>query len=215
MHTFGNVNVRTGDILLKQGTGAATHKIIQLGQKLGRMSGGHSNIAHAAIYVGSVTGQSHAIAESVGGGLRFANPNPASSYNWHVWHLQGNEELRHFAADMASNIVAKAATDNGFGSYSKKGAAKSAFLSSNLAKRPVIGNVADTLLTDFTSPNGSCRSFFCSNFAVLAYAMAAHALGQPGSGIQLNYKFTSPAEMQKYFTRSHNWVHKGTISNAY
>ncbi|CAB3793317.1 hypothetical protein LMG28688_03697 [Paraburkholderia caffeinitolerans] len=216
MQRFGNVAVHTGDVLLKVSTGNVTHKIIQIGQKTGASSGGFSNIVHAAIYVGSVAGHSKAIAESVGSGLRFLEPNPNSHYSWHVWHLGGNQALRHLAADLAANLVEKAQTDNGFGSYSQGGATISAYKSGNVTKNPVSGTLAEDMMNDFTSPNGTNRSFFCSNFVVLAYSMAAQMLGLPvTSGINLNYKYTSPAEMQKYFSRNHSWLNAGVINGAY
>jgi hypothetical protein len=216
MHVFGNVKVQTGDVLLKHSSGSIGHKLIQAGQKVGGMAGGHSDIAHAAIYVGSVSGQTHAIAESVGSGLRFADPNPGSPYSWSVWHLGGNQELRYLAADLASNLVAKAGVDAGFGAYTKGGAIKSAFVSSNETKNPSSPTLADDMLNDFTSPNGTCRSFWCSNFVVLAYGMAAQILGLPSTaGINLNYKYTSPAEMYKYFSRNQAWSLRGIIVNAY
>lgn len=217
MHTINGIAIKTGDVLLKQSVGTASHNIIQIGQKIGGMSGGHSNIAHAAIYVGSVPGHSHAIAESVGGGLRFATPNPGSHYVWHVWHLSGNTELRHLAADIASNLVEKASNDAGFGSYSKGGATKSAFKSSDPNKHAVSPNLSGDMLNDFTNPNGNTKSFFCSNFVVLAYGMAAQILGLSiQAGINLNYKYSSPAEMQKYFSRNGGaWQSPGQLVNGF
>lgn len=218
MYLVNGVTVQTGDVLLKESAGGISHNLISLGQKIGSMSGGNANIVHAAIYVGSVSFEGvnyrHAIAESVGSGLRIANIDPSSTYHWRVWHIKRHAELRHLAADFASNLALRDDGQGQFGAYSKGSATKSAFFSSNPSKR---GRGGGQYLERLERHVPNTRIFFCSNFVTLAYSLAAEALGLGGAvqyGIDLNYEFVSPAEMEKYFSRNADWTCAGTINGG-
>ncbi|MEK6239085.1 MAG: hypothetical protein N2C14_30585, partial [Planctomycetales bacterium] len=208
------VRVHYGDVLLKHSVGNVGHGLIQIGQKLGAMSGGNSSIVHAAIYVGTIGNDSHAIAESVGSGLRIAPHNTGSHYTWDVWHTSGHQELRTLASEIASNLAQRSDNDHGFGSYSKSKATKSAFVTSNPNKTGRAPG-ANAFLTGLEG--GHHRSYFCSNYVTLAYSTAADILGIGVNAqyrIDLNYEKVSPAEMQKYFQRNHNWRKTGTIAGG-
>lgn len=182
-------NLQIGDIVFKQSnfaTNFGTHSIIRLGQKIGGHSGGNSKIVHPAIFL-----ENSDIAQSVGGGLRRGTLDEITGvYKWQAFRHSTRSDIAELAAQVAENLTQRSGNDPGYGAYNQKTSALSAFRSSAMDSDSSRAKSTNKIVNFFDRlENGnhqSSRTFFCSNFVVLAYSVASEILTQSPSRIGLS-----------------------------
>jgi hypothetical protein len=174
-------DVKPGDVLLKMATTSLTHKIIQLGQKLGGQQ--NAFLGHAAIALDTqfvIEAQAHGVS-----GNHLAMNNKDCGY---IVYRPRNVALGQGAAN-AAKLLLDIHQKKGSMKYGALAAAKSVFGKSGKAKT---GDDMEALLDKVLEGKG--QSFFCSQFVVYVYQWAAVQSGlSPQSVFSLSDAKASPS----------------------
>lgn len=194
--------VQAGDLLLKYGDGSAVSKVISFGQRLFQKGAaqGNDNIVHAGIML-----DGNFIIESQGSGvsandLRVQN----KKYDYEVYRCL----LTNIAegAANAAKIVFDAHGNSNNAKYSLPGAAASLLRSG----RPVNPRTVDTTINRLTQGKG--HRFFCSQFAVYCFQLAAEQSGLPAQNLfDLSDANYSPTKLKDSLFKSQYFYKAGML----
>ena len=194
--------VQAGDLMLKYGDGSAISKVITFGQNLFQKKGAHgnNNIVHAGIML-----DGDIIIESQGSGvsandLRVQN----KQYDYEVYRCLLTNVAE--GAATAAKIVFDAHANSKNAKYSLAGAAAS-LVRPGKAVNP---RTVDTTINRLTTGKG--HSFFCSQFAVYCFQLAAEQNGLPAQSLfDLNDANYSPTKLKESLFKSHYFYKAGML----
>ena len=163
-------DLRPGDVLLRMATNSFTHKLIQLGQRLAGQP--NAFLAHAAVALDTqfaIEAQKAGVTAN-----HLAMKNKACGY--YVYRCT-NPSLGRGAATAAKMFLDIAQT-GGKMKYDALGAGKSVLGQGGQAKSAAeMDALLDTVL------KGRNHDFFCSQFVVYVYQLAAYQSGMPAKSI--------------------------------
>jgi len=190
----------SGDILIQQEMGGFTHGMIATGQfVVSHRSNAGSNVTHAGIYDGM-----GGILEASGkGGLQDAElVTKAKDSKYQVFRLKNNSLLADTAKDWAMKLLAHREESSGFGGYGKGKALKGMFTISarGSGAKKAVQKLIDDPYTD--------RAFYCSNFVVECYELAADT-HKYGPLIDVDYRKVTPKVLQANLRSSSSWEYVG------
>lgn len=192
-----------GDILLKISGGSFVHNMIALGQFFSKPLSRHAKTVHAAIYTRDdpLDVNSGLIAESSGGGLLEASIGrsrpPHLRDTWKVYRFYGDGKVVDAAAEVASTLARRHATDSHFGTYNYSACLASVVRPSS---NPIGGANAKGYENYLSLMEQRC--FFCSNFVVACYAVGCE-MAETSSfyAIPKNMENVTPGELADYFEK--------------
>jgi len=194
--------IQPGDICLKYGDGSGISKAISFGQNLmqGDLDSGNTNIVHAGILCDDEN-----IVEAQGDGICINNLHSTNKkYGYEVYRCL----LTNIAqgAATASTIVLDAHKASQNAKYSLAGAVRSLFSTKKGANKSAIDVTIDRLT------KGKKRDFFCSQFVVYCYQLAAEQNGLAAQNMfDLSDTAYSPTKLKDSLFKSSYFFKAGML----
>jgi hypothetical protein len=185
-----------GDVMLRKFAGTKIHVGITIGQALNIGKPGSATTVHAAICIDP---GANVLAEAAGPGLVYDHYN-LDTERWIAFRYR-NTNIRDLVIMVAESYVAEKAMGMRAGNYSVPMAVKSVFGSKDFG-------AAAQQATDHlwgTNPDEAQCKFFCSNYAVRCYLAAGAAAEPPVVPINLDFRKTTPRDLEGYLANSADW----------
>lgn len=197
--------MQPGDLLLKYGDGSGTSKLISFGQKMFQRGAdqGNNSIVHAGVMF-----DGNFIIEASGGGLASNDLRVQNKkYSYEVYRCL----LTNIAdgAATAAKIVFDSHSNVKNAKYSFAGAGASLFRSGTPANPGIVDATIDRLT------RGKGHRFFCSQFAVYCFQLAAEQNGLAAQNLfDLSDANYSPSKLKDSLVKSQYFYKAGMLRSG-